>query len=397
MDRTILFAMSRAEPVRPKIAKRADIAPFYVMEVMKAAAERGAATGDVLHLEVGQPSTGAPEGVLSEAERLLRSGPLGYTDAIGVAPLRERIATSYTELYGVKVDPANVVVTTGASGAFSLAFLACFDAGDRVALLEPGYPCYRNALEAFGVEVVALPVGPETRFQPTPEMLDAAAPLDGLVLASPANPTGSALMPNELRAVCDWCKTHGVRLVSDEIYHRLSYAGDTPTALSEWSDAVVINSFSKYYSMTGWRLGWLVAPTPLIASIERLAQNLTISPPTLSQLIAVNAFECTEELDAHVRRYSANRGVLLDALPLAGMPDHAPADGAFYAYANTSALSGDSQSLCRTWLREIGVAATPGIDFDPTRGHSWVRFSFAGSTDDITAAAERLVGWYRRR
>jgi aspartate/methionine/tyrosine aminotransferase len=389
--------VSSTDRIRPKIASRADIAPFYVMEVMKAAAEREAATGDVLHLEVGQPSTGAAEGVLSEAERLLRSGPLGYTDATGVPPLRERIAASYMDLYGVTVDAASVIVTTGASGAFTLAFLACFDAGDRVALLEPGYPCYRNALEAFGVEVVGLPVGPETRFQPTSEMLNAVEPLDGLVLASPANPTGSALTVEELRSICTWCSRRGVRLIADEIYHRLTYGDAAPTALGAWSDAVVINSFSKYYSMTGWRLGWIVAPEPLVAPIERLAQNLTISPPTLSQLVAVSAFECTDELDSHVRRYAANRDVLLDALPQAGMPLHAPADGAFYAYADISALADDSQELCRVWLDEIGVAATPGIDFDPNRGASWVRFSFAGSTDEIAAAAERLIDWYRRR
>ncbi|MDH3226556.1 MAG: aminotransferase class I/II-fold pyridoxal phosphate-dependent enzyme [Thermoleophilia bacterium] len=388
--------MGNAEHPVPKVASRADIAPFYVMEVMKAAAEREALTGDVLHLEVGQPSTGAPEGVLRETERLLRSGPLGYTDATGIPALRERIAASYGELYGVSVDPANVIVTTGASGAFSLTFLACFDAGDRVALLEPGYPCYRNALEAFGVDVVGLAVGPETRFQPTATMLETAGPLDGLVLASPSNPTGSALTAKELRAVSDWCRAHGVRLIADEIYHRLSYGHDTPTALSVWNDAVVINSFSKYYSMTGWRLGWIVAPDPLIGPIERLAQNLTISPPTLSQLVAIRAFECAKELDSHVRRYAANRDVLLAALPEAGMPQHAPADGAFYAYADTSRLSDDSSELCRSWLSDIGVAATPGIDFDPSRGRAWVRFSFAGSTGDVTAAAERLVEWHRR-
>jgi aspartate/methionine/tyrosine aminotransferase len=377
----------------PKQAARADIAPFYVMEVMKAAAERAAAGADVLHLEVGQPSTGAPEGVLRAAESALRSGPLGYTDALGLPALRHRIARHYDEVYGVDVDSGRVCVSTGASGAFVLAFLACFDPGDRVALLEPGYPCYRNALQAFGVEVVPLRVGPDTRFQPTPAMLDAAAPLDGLVVASPSNPTGTALSDSELRTISDWCAGRGVRLIADEIYHRIDYGAPTPTAVASAPGAVVINSFSKYYSMTGWRLGWIVAPPDLVPAIERLAQNLTIAPPSLSQHAGLAAFDCTAELDSHVARYAANRRTLLDALPQAGMSELAPADGAFYAYAEVSHLCDDSQELCRRWLEEIGVAATPGIDFDPVGGPRWVRFSFAGSTADVTAAAERLVGW----
>ena len=377
-------------------AARSEIAPFYVMEVMKAAAARESTGAEVLHLEVGQPSTGAPAGVLAEAERAMRAGPLGYTAATGTPELRARIAASYAEIYGVDVPAERVVVTTGASGAFSLAFLACFDPGDRVAQLEPGYPCYRNALEAFGIEVVGLSVDAATRFQPTAEMLEACGPLDGLVIASPANPTGSALTAAELEALCDWCRDRGVRLVADEIYHRLSYGEAAPTALGAWDDAIVINSFSKYYSMTGWRLGWAVVPERLVPPIERLAQNLTIAPPTLSQIAAVAAFDCEDELDAHVRRYAANRAILLDALPRAGMASHAPADGAFYAYADISGIADDAQALCGRWLDELGVAATPGVDFDPRRGRSWVRFSFAGSTADISRAAELLVDWAAR-
>lgn len=378
----------------PSPARRGDIAPFYVMQVMKAAAERAATGAEVLHMEVGQPSTGAPEGVLRAAEVALRSGPLGYTDATGVPELRARIARHYDEQYGLSVDPARVVVATGASGGFVLAFLAAFDVGARVGVLEPGYPCYRNTLEAFGVEAVPVPVGPETRFQPTVEMLDAVAPLDGLVIASPSNPTGSCLTPGELATIAGWCRERGTWLVSDEIYHGLAYGDPARSALSEWDDAIVINSFSKYFSMTGWRLGWLIAPERLVPPIERLAQNLTIAAPTLSQVAAVSAFDCREELDGHVARYAVNRGIVLDGLRAIGLTTLAPADGAFYAYADISPLADDSQALCAGWLAELGVAATPGIDFDPVRGHQFVRFSFAGSTEDMAVAMAALLARY---
>lgn len=378
-----------------KVAARGGIAPFHVMEVMKAAAERAATGADVLHLEVGQPSTGAPAGALAAVRAALAGDRLGYTDALGIPALRRRIARSYRELYDVEVPVDRIAVTTGASGACILAFLAAFDPGDRVAITEPGYPCYRNMLTAFGIEPVAIPIGPATRFQPTTAALEAAGPLAGLVIASPANPTGATLTGAELAALADWCRRAGVRLVADEIYHRITYGGPAPTALAAWDEAIVINSFSKYYSMTGWRLGWLVAPPELMAPIERLAQNLTISPPSPSQAAALAAFDCEPELDAHVRRYATNRDVLLEGLAAAGIARLAPADGAFYAYADVGALADDSQSLCARWLAEIGVATTPGIDFDLADGRRWVRFSFAGSTAEITAAAERLVRWSR--
>lgn len=374
----------------PSPARRGGIAPFHVMEVMKAAGERAAGGATVLHMEVGQPSSGAPERVLAAAAAALRSGPLGYTDATGTPELRQRIARHYDEQYAISVDPARVVVTTGASGAFVLAFLAAFDEGARVGVLEPGYPCYRNTLEAFGAEAVPIPVGPETRFQPVPEMLDAVAPLDGLVIASPSNPTGSCLTPSELSAVADWCRGRGAWLVSDEIYHGVVYGDAAPCALDAWDDAIVINSFSKYFSMTGWRLGWLVAPERLVPAIERLAQNLTIAAPTLSQAAALAAFDCREELDAHVDRYARNRRIVLDGLRAMGLTTLAPADGAFYAYADVSPLGADSQELCAMWLRDLGVAATPGIDFDRARGHRFVRFSFAGATADVAAAMDLL-------
>ncbi len=371
--------------------------PFYVMEVMRAAEERERAGGDVLHLEVGQPSTGAPEGVLRAAEVALRSGPLGYTTAKGILPLRERIADHYRDRYGVIVDPERIIATAGASGGFVLTFLAAFSPGMRVAVTEPGYPCYRNTLEAFGIEAVGVPVGPETRFQPTAALLEAAGPLDGVVVASPANPTGTALDDRELAALAAWCEGSGVRLVADEIYHGITYGRPVGTALAHSAGAVVLNSFSKYFSMTGWRLGWLVAPDDLVTPIERIAQNLYICPPTIAQHAAVAAFDCGEELDRHVERYATNRRVLLEGLRAAGIDRVAPADGAFYVYAEVSHLTDDAQALCRTWLAELGVAATPGIDFDPVRGHRFVRFSFAGATEDIAEAVRRLGVWLEAR
>lgn len=375
-----------------KVARRAAIAPFIVMDVMRAAHEEASRGTEVLHLEVGQPSTPAPRAVLREAHAALATDRLGYTEALGLEPLRRRIADHYAETYGVAVDWRRVVVTTGSSGAFVLAFLAAFDAGDRVAV--PGYPAYRNILQALGVEVVLLPVGPETHFQPAPDLLDAViGRLDGLIIASPANPTGAMLTRDALAALVTYCRERAIRLVSDEIYHGITYAAAAETALAFDDQTVVVNSFSKYYSMTGWRLGWLVLPEDLLRPVECLQQNLFISPPTLSQRAACAAFACRDDLDANVRRYASNRAVLLDALPAAGFGSLAPADGAFYLYADVSQRTKDSAALCRRMLREIGVAITPGTDFDPLRGHTCVRFSFAGSAEEINAAAERLLRW----
>lgn len=380
-----------------KTSRRGEIAPFYVMEVMKAAAERERAGGEVLHLEVGQPSTSAPVAVLQAAADALGSNRLGYTDATGIPELRERIAAHYGERYGVTVDSRRVVVTMGASGAFVLAFLAAFDAGQRVAVTEPGYPCYRNTLEAFGVEAVPVPVGPESRFVPTSGLLAAAGQLDGLMIASPANPTGTALRPGELEDVAAFCRAHGIRLIADEIYHGIEYGEPVPTALSVDPDAVVLQSFSKYYSMTGWRLGWMVVPDDLVRPVERLAQNLFISAPTLSQLAALAAFDATEELDANVQRYAANRQVLIDGLGGVGLNHFASPDGAFYFYIDVSHLTGDSQELCRVWLDDLGVACTPGIDFDPVQGHRYVRLSYSESTADVAEATSRIAAWVRAR
>lgn len=379
-----------------KISRRGQVPPFIVMDVMTAAAERQRTHGDVLHLEVGQPSTPAPAGVLAAAEAALRSDRIGYTVALGIPPLRQAIADHYGRAYGTAVQPDQVVVTTGSSGAFLLAFLAAFDVGDRVALAAPGYPAYRNILSALGIEVVEIPAGPETRYQPTPELLERhGGKLDGLIIASPANPTGTMLSPEALAELTAYCDAQSIRLVSDEIYHGITYGMGTATARQTSRSAVIVNSFSKYYSMTGWRLGWLVLPEELVRPVECLAQNFAISPPTLSQYAAVAAFDCGEELDRNVARYARNRSLLLEALPQAGFDRLAPADGAFYLYAEIGHLTNDSPEFCRRMLAETGVAATPGVDFDPVRGHATMRFSFAGATVEMEEAAARLQRWLR--
>jgi aspartate/methionine/tyrosine aminotransferase len=372
-----------------------EIAPFYVMEMIRAAEDRLAAGGDVLHLEVGQPSSGAPAAVAEAAVAALTGGdPLGYTEAKGWRPLRERLSGHYDERYGTAVDPGRLVATVGSSGGFVLAFLAAFDPGARVVVSEPGYPCYRNTLQALGRVPVGVPVGPETGYNLTPDLLDAAragGPVDGVVVASPANPTGTILRPDDLAAVAAWCRRNGARLVSDEIYHGLSYGPPTTCALTLDPDAIVVNSFSKYWSMTGWRL----VPDDLVDGVERLAQNLFICPSAVAQRAAPAALDprATEELDGHLRRYRTNRDVLLEGLPAAGIDRLAPADGAFYVYAEVGHLTDDSLDLCRRWLAEMGVAATPGIDFDPVRGRRTVRFSFAGATADMVEAVRRIGVW----
>ncbi|UUX49179.1 pyridoxal phosphate-dependent aminotransferase [Nisaea acidiphila] len=379
-----------------KVSRRGDVPPFIVMDVMQAAEAREKAGGDVLHLEVGQPSTPAPRRVLEAAKRALDEDRIGYTLASGIDPLRERIARHYKDWYGVSLDPAQVMVTTGSSGAFQIAFLAAFEAGDRVAMASPGYPAYRNILSALGVEPVLLETGPEHRYQPTPALLDAAdGELDGLIVASPSNPSGTMLGEAEMAALTRYCREKGIRLVSDEIYHGIDFGIRSVSALESDDNAIVINSFSKYFSMTGWRLGWMVVPRDLAGSMERLAQNFFISPPTLSQFAGLAAFDCGDELQANVARYARNREVLLNDLPAAGLDDLAPADGAFYIYADVSRYTNDSAAFSTRMLNEIGVAATPGIDFDPARGHGTLRFSFAGATGDMVEAAARLKGWLK--
>ena len=379
-----------------RIARRANIPPFIVMDVLRAANERAATGADVLHLEVGQPSTGAPGRVIEAAKAALGRDVLGYTDALGIPPLRDAIAAHYRDRYGIPVDPRRIVVTTGSSGAFILSFLAAFDAGARVAVTAPGYPAYRNILSALGIEVVEVEVGPSTRFQPTPALLDTAGHLDGLIVASPANPTGTMLSAADLRRLAEHCGRRDIRLVSDEIYHGITYAEPATTALALTDRAIIINSVSKYFSMTGWRLGWMVLPEELIRPVECLAQNLFISPPSISQVAAVEVFACKDELEANVRRYAANRAVLLDALPKAGLDRFAPPDGAFYLYVDVGDVTNDSADFCKRLLADTGVAVTPGIDFDPARGQRTMRISFAGSTEAMAEAARRLGSWLKR-
>jgi aspartate/methionine/tyrosine aminotransferase len=345
-------------------------------------------------MEVGQPSTGAPAAAVEAAVAAMRAGEtLGYTEALGIRPLRERIARLYADRYGVEVPVSRIAVTVGASGAFPLAFLAAFDRGDRIALAAPFYPPYVNILVALGLEPVLLEAGPESRYQPTVAMLASLdPPPDGLIVASPCNPAGTMLHADELAAIARWCAGAGVRLVSDEIYHGLTYGEPAATAAAV-PGAVVINSFSKYWSMTGWRVGWMVLPEDLARPVERLAQNLFISAPGVSQVAALAAFDAEAELRGHVARYAANRALLLDALPRAGIANLAPAEGAFYLYADVGHLTNDSAGWCTRMLAEIAVAATPGVDFDRARGHRTVRFSFCGATADMAEAAQRIRRW----
>ena len=377
-----------------KVSQRGQIPPFIVMDVLRAANRRQAEGKDVLHLELGQPATAAPAGVVSAAHKMLDSDQLGYTEAFGILSVRKRISEYYAQLHDVSIDPERIVITTGSSGGFVLAFTAAFDVGDRVAIADPGYPGSRNILLGLGVEPVLVPTGPETRFQPTPELLDKIdGKLDGLIVASPSNPTGTMLGAEELQALSTYCRDRGVRLISDEIYHGITYEQPGVTALRFDENAVAINSFSKYYSMTGWRVGWMVVPSDLLRSIECLAQNLFISAPTLSQFGAGAAFDCTDELDNNVARYAENRRILLSGLPNAGFDRLAPVDGAFYVYADISNLTNDSETFCRRMLEETGVASTPGTDFDQGRGSAYVRFSFSGPTAGVTEAVERLQYW----
>ena len=379
-----------------KVSRRAGVVdPFIVMDVMAAAAEKEALGESVIHLEVGQPSTPAPKGALLAAHAALDADRIGYVAALGIPTLRERIARHYRDAYGAEVPAERVIVTTGSSGGFPLAFLASFDAGDRVALAAPGYPAYRNILAALNLEAVDLPTSAADLFQPTVEALKKAGRIDGLIVASPSNPTGTMVGHAEMKALANWCDDNGVRLISDEIYHGIVYEGDTVSAAEVSQSAIVVNSFSKYFSMTGWRVGWLVVPPELVRPIERLAQNFFISVPTLSQHVALAAFDCRDELDGHVRRYRTNRDLLLKGLPEAGFERFAPAEGAFYLYADVAHLTNDSRDFCKRMLAEAGVATTPGVDFDRARGAGTLRISFAGSTAEMEEAVRRLKAWRR--
>ena len=381
---------------RMQVASRANVPPFHVMDLLAAAQRRQLSHGDLVNFVAGQPSTGAPKAVREEAKRLLDEEVLGYTVATGVPGLREAVAAHHRRVSGIDVSLDDVVITTGSSGGFLLAFLAAFEPGDRVLMARPGYACYRNVLTALGCEVVEVDCGPETRFQPTVAQLAAVeGPVAGLVLASPANPTGTMVPPDELAAIARWCEENGVRLVSDEIYHGITYGVETSSAWETSRTGVVFGSFSKYFSMTGWRLGWMLVPEDLRRPVDVLAGNFTICPPVLAQYAAIAAFtpESYVELDGHVARYATNRALLLDRLPRLGIDRLAPADGAFYVYADIGHLTDDSHAWCLRLLDETGVATAPGIDFDTRRGNEFVRISFAGGADEITEGLDRLERW----
>lgn len=372
------------------VAARADVPPFHVMDVLSAAARRQRTHGDVISLAAGQPSSPAPRPVREAAARALDEHALGYTEQLGIPELREAIAGHYKRQYDLDVSADDVVVTTGSSGAFTLAFLAAFDAGDRVALARPGYPAYRNILKALGCDVVELPCGPETRFQPTVEMLDPG--LKGVIVASPANPTGTVA---DVEPIAAWCAANGVQLISDEIYHGISYGEPLKCAWETSRDAIVVNSFSKAFAMTGWRLGWMLLPERLRRAVDCLTGNFTLCPPALAQYAAVEAFheDAYAETAEHLKRYKVNRDLLLEGLTDLGIDKLAPADGAFYVYADVRHLTDDSMGFCKKLLDETGVAIVPGIDFDPVDGHHFVRMSFAGATQDVEEALRRLKAW----
>jgi aspartate/methionine/tyrosine aminotransferase len=387
------------QPVRLAAgSQRGGIPAFEVMRVIDAVVARRARGLPVFDLSAGQPSTPAPAPVRAAAARAIEADRLAYTNALGIPALRAAIAAHYRYTDAIDVPAASVAVTTGSSGGFLLAFLAAFDPGDTVVMARPGYPAYRNMLAALGCTVLELPCGPDTRFQPTVAQLDAlpAAP-QGLVLASPANPTGTMVGPGELAAITAWCDGNGVRLVSDEIYHGISYAEPAVSAWRFGRSAIVVNSFSKYFSMTGWRAGWLLVPDELLDSVDRLAGNFTICPPVLSQVAAVAAFDAYAELDANVVRYRGNRDLLLSRLPAIGLDRLAPADGAFYIYADVSRWTTDSLAFAARLLADTGVAVAPGVDFDPVDGGRFIRMCFAGDIAEIGRAVDLLGEWLARQ
>lgn len=375
---------------------RSGVDPFIVMDVMEAARKAEEAGRTIIHMEVGQPGTGAPKGATAALTKAMQHEPLGYTVALGMPALRQRIARMYGEWYDVDLNPDRVVVTPGSSGGFLLAFTALFDSGDRVGIGAPGYPSYRQILKALGLVPVDLPTAPENRLQPVPADF-AGLDLQGLMVASPANPTGTMLDRGAMGALIEAAQGQGASFISDEIYHGLEYEAKAVTALELTDECYVINSFSKYFSMTGWRVGWMVVPEDQVRVVERIAQNMFICAPHASQVAALAAMDCDEELQANLDVYRRNRALMLEGLPKAGFTNIAPPDGAFYVYADVSELTNDSQAFAAEILDKAGVAVTPGLDFDPQRGHTTLRFSYARSTDDIAEGLSRLARFMAER
>ncbi|RVI95811.1 pyridoxal phosphate-dependent aminotransferase [Sinorhizobium medicae] len=381
-----------------QMSKRSEVEPFHAMDVLAEATRRRDAGHPVISMAIGQPAHPAPKAALDAAREALGHGRLGYTDALGTVSLKRAIAAHYHRRHGLSLDPQRIAATTGSSAGFNLAFLALFDPGDRVAIARPGYPAYRNIMAALGLVVVEIEADADSGFTLTPESLERAAardgkPLKGVLLASPANPTGTVTGKARLKALADYCRHNAIAFISDEIYHGLTFDGEETTALEVAGDAIVINSFSKYYCMTGWRIGWMVLPEARVRAFERIAQSLYISPPELSQIAAEAALGANEELDGYKRAYAANRALLLDRLPQIGFSIASPMDGAFYAYADVSRFTNDSMAFARRMLAEINVAATPGFDFDPIEGHRTTRFSYAGSGADMEEAMNRIARW----
>lgn len=379
-----------------RASQRSVIDSFIVMDVMRAADEKEAAGETVIHMEVGQPGTPAPKAARTRLSKALETDNLGYTLATGTAQLRQRISDHYRIQYDLQVPPERIIITTGSSAGFILSFLALFDHGAPVGLPNPGYPCYRQILTALGQKPLLLETGEANRWMPTCDQIEQAADehdIKGALIASPANPTGTMIEPDRLAEICALCDRRGLWFISDEIYHGLTYTIPAQTALALGDNVVVINSFSKYFSMTGWRVGWMVVPERLVRTIERLQQNLFISAPAASQMAALGAFDGLDELEANRAVYAANRDYLLKELPKAGFDRIVPADGAFYLYCDVSAMTDDSAEFARRLLQETGVAATPGIDFDPSRGRKFLRFSYAGTAEDMAEAARRLQAW----
>ncbi|MFC6444723.1 pyridoxal phosphate-dependent aminotransferase [Shinella zoogloeoides] len=376
-----------------KLSRRGAVEPFHAMDVLAEATKRRAAGRPVISMAVGQPVHPAPEAARNAARRALEIGRIGYTDALGLLSLRTAISDFYKARHGVSVDPGRIAITTGSSAGFNLAFLALFDAGDRVAIARPGYPAYRNILAALGIETVEIEVSAENGFTLTPEALEAAGCIDGVLLASPANPTGTVTGRTNLAALSAYCRENGIAFISDEIYHGLTFVGEEATALEFGEEAVIINSFSKYYCMTGWRIGWMVLPEKLVRPVERIAQSLYISAPELSQIAAQAALGAEAELNVYRDAYRANRDFLVKRLPELGFTIASPMDGAFYAYVDVRRFTNDSMAFARRMLAETDVAATPGIDFDPLDGHHTMRFSYAGSFEEVNEAVDRLARW----
>ncbi|NML73965.1 aminotransferase class I/II-fold pyridoxal phosphate-dependent enzyme [Rhizobium sp. S-51] len=380
------------------LSRRSAVEPFHAMDLLAEATRRRNAGAPVISMAVGQPGHPAPQAALAAAREALAHGRIGYTDALGLSELRSKLADYYRRRHGVAVDPARIVVTTGSSAGFNLAFLALFDPGDAVAIARPGYPAYRAILSALGLTVVEVPVNEETQFTLTPESLEAAQSnagvrLKGVLLASPANPTGTVTGRGQLKAVYDYCQGQGITLISDEIYHGLTYAGEEATALEIGNEAVIINSFSKYYCMTGWRIGWMVVPDHIVRPLECLAQSLYISAPELSQIAAIAALDAEEELEHYKASCRRNRDFLMTRLPELGLPLLSPMDGAFYAYVDVGRFTNDSMAFARRMLAEIDVAATPGMDFDPVEGNRALRISYAGTYAEMVEATDRMARW----